>query len=171
MNCNADCGDVAPAQNPIRCQSKKACEEFKANSTREGRSEPVPERPDPEQTTSNPITNRPFTEVAKTIRTGLALKITDVIDSSKGWKSSVCSFIPTLIPISSQDLDQNYSKLFNHATGKGKLNVILFDGESNFDLEKIKQAVLDCGVEEKNLFIHNVDSKHNKEDIKDLFMK
>ena len=66
MNCNADCGDVAPAQNPIRCQSKKACEEFKANSTREGRSEPVPERPDPEQTTSNPITNRPFTEATTT---------------------------------------------------------------------------------------------------------
>ena len=62
MNCNADCGDVKPAQNPIRCQSKKACEEFKVNSTREGRSEPVPERPDPEKTTSNPITNRPFTE-------------------------------------------------------------------------------------------------------------
>ena len=66
VNCNADCGDVAPAQNPIRCQSKKACEEFKANSTREGRSEPVPERPDPEQTTSNPITNRPFTEATTT---------------------------------------------------------------------------------------------------------
>ena len=66
VNCNADCGDVAPAQNPIRCQSKKACEEFKVNSTREGRSEPVPERPDPEKTTSNPITNRPFTEATTT---------------------------------------------------------------------------------------------------------
>ena len=46
--------------------TQTSIEEFKANSTREGRSEPVPERPDPEQTTSNPITNRPFTEATTT---------------------------------------------------------------------------------------------------------
>ena len=69
VNCNADCGDVKPAQNPIRCQSKNACEDFKTNSTREGRNKPVvPDRPsvDPEKTTSNPITNRPFTEATTT---------------------------------------------------------------------------------------------------------
>ena len=29
VKCNADCGDVMPAQNPIRCQSKMACEQHR----------------------------------------------------------------------------------------------------------------------------------------------
>ena len=29
VRCNADCGDVMPAQDPIRCQSKMACEQHR----------------------------------------------------------------------------------------------------------------------------------------------
>ena len=65
VQCNADCGDVVPAQNPIRCQSKTACEEFRiaaiANNTNEGR---APARP--EQTTSTPTPRPDFTEITTT---------------------------------------------------------------------------------------------------------
>ena len=44
-----ECGDVAPGQNPIGCQSERSCEEFKAITTREGRSDPLSERQDTEK--------------------------------------------------------------------------------------------------------------------------
>ena len=113
--------------------------------------------------------SREVTEVAKTFRTDYASHyITNVIESLKVWKSSICSYIPTLIPISKQDLDQNYSKLFDHATENGKLNIILFHEDNGFDVEKIKHAILHSGVEEDNLFIHTFASTHTKEDIKDF---
>ena len=116
-------------------------------------------------------------------------KITNAINFSRDWKSSICSHIPTVIPILHEDLDQNYSRLFNIATEKGKLNVILgnfslektgfslktnplkvgtFDLDRTFDLDKIKEAVVNCGVEEENIFIHTFDSKHTKEDMKEF---
>ena len=113
--------------------------------------------------------SREVTEVAKTFRSGYSYPyITDIIDSSKVWKSSICSYIPTLIPISNQDLDQNYSKLFDHATEKGKLNVILFHEDSIFDEDKIKESIINCGVEEENVFVHTFASTHTKEDIKNF---
>ena len=113
--------------------------------------------------------SREVTEVAKTVKTDslyLPSKITNIVDYLNVWKSSISSYIPTLVPISSDDLAKNYSILFEHATEKGKLNVILFREDSSFNVKKIKKAVLNCGVEPENIFIHTFDSEHTKEDIK-----
>ena len=115
--------------------------------------------------------SREVTEVAKTVKTDYdSSNVTSVVDSLNVWKSSICSYIPTLIPISREDLDENYTKLFAHATEKGKLNVILFRGDSKFDLKKIEMAILACGVEQDNIFIHTFKSKHTKEDIKSFLL-
>ena len=117
--------------------------------------------------------SREVTEVAKTVKTDslyLPSKITNIVDYLNVWKSSISSYIPTLVPISSDDLAKNYSILFEHATEKGKLNVILFRGDSKFDLKKIEMAILACGVEQDNIFIHTFKSKHTKEDIKSFLL-
>ena len=111
--------------------------------------------------------SREITEVGKTIRSMLSdYKITDVINSKNVWKSSITSYIPTFIPINVVDLKNNYSKLFKHSTEKGTLRVILLSDESGFDLAKIKEAVLGCGVKEDDILIHTFNSNHSKEDIK-----
>ena len=118
--------------------------------------------------------SREVTEVAKTVKTYdrfFGAKITNLVDSLNVWKSSICSFIPMLIPISEDNLNMNYSKLFEHATEKGKLNVILFRekvSQGNFDVNKIEKAIRDCGVEQENIFVHTFRSNHTKEDIKDF---
>ena len=50
------------------------------------------------------------------------------------------------------------------------MRVILFSSREEFDLEKIKDALLTCGVEEEDIFVHTFESKHTKEDIK-TFLK
>ena len=98
--------------------------------------------------------SREVTQVARTVKTDLNIsRITSVVDFQNIWKSSICSYIPTLIPISKENLDQNYSKLFEMATEKGKLNIILFNEGGSFDLEEIKQAILDCGVDDEKIFV------------------
>ena len=111
--------------------------------------------------------SREIVEVAKTIETTeFHYKIANIIDYSKIWKSSITSYLPTLIPILKEDFDHNYTKLFGHATENGRLNVILFSGQDHLDLKKIKKAVLKCDVEKENVLIHTFDSNHSKEDIK-----
>ena len=111
--------------------------------------------------------SREITEVAGTIKSEYAnRKITNVIDSIKTLKSSITSYKPTLFPILKETLSKNYSKVIEHVTEKGKMRVILFSNETHFDLKQIKNALLNCGVEEEDIFVHTFESKHTKEDIK-----
>ena len=60
-------------------------------------------------------------ELAKTLKTESTIsKITNVIESLPPAKSSITSPRPTLIPILIENLDENYSKLFERATENGK---------------------------------------------------
>ena len=105
--------------------------------------------------------SREITEVAGTIKSEYVdMKITNVIDSIKTLKSSITSYKPTLFPILRKTLSKNYSKLIEHVTEKGRMRLILFSSQEEFDLKKIKTALLNCGVEEEDIFVHTFESKH-----------
>jgi len=95
-------------------------------------------------------------------------KITNVIQSLPTPKSSITSTKPILLPIPIMDLEHNYLNLFEKATEKGEMKVMLIDSESNFDVKEIKKALLNCDIKEEDIFIHTLESNNTKEDIKEF---
>lgn len=93
-------------------------------------------------------------------------KMTNVLPSLPTPKSSITAIKPTLFPIKNKDLQVNYFKMFEITTENGKMNVVLIDSEKNFDVEKVKKAVIKCGIEREDIFVHTYKSNNSKEDIK-----
>ena len=78
---------------------------------------------------------------------------------------------PTLIPIEKAELKENFEDLFKVKTEDAKINVILFSHSNDletFSLEKIKQILIRCCMEEITVFIHSFESNKSKEEIKDF---
>jgi len=98
-------------------------------------------------------------------------KITNVIQSLPTPKSSITSPKPTLFPVLEKDLKQKFLELFEKATEEGKINVILISSTNTFDVEPIKEALIECGIEEIDIFIHTFKSNNSKEDIKEFLSK
>ena len=108
-------------------------------------------------------------KLAKTMKIeGDISKITNVTQSLPTPKSSITSTKPILLPISYMDLKHNYFKLFEKATEKGEMKVILIDSESYFDTKKIKKALLECDIKEEDILIHTLKSNNSKDDIKEF---
>ena len=117
--------------------------------------------------------SREIVEVAKTVKSDrYERRITSVIDILETWKSSITSFLPTIFPITKETLDNNYSKVFKHVTENGNgINVILVSSESEFDVQKIKESLLSCDVQEEDIFVHLFSSNNTKEDIKNFIRR
>ena len=116
--------------------------------------------------------SREITQVGKTVKSESGgRKITKIIDYLEVWKSSITSYLPTIFPVTEAALNEDYSKVIKHVTENGKVNIILFSDESNFDVSKMKDALLECGVEEEDIFVHKFDSNNTKQDIKDFICK
>ena len=97
-------------------------------------------------------------------------KITNLIKSLPTSNSSITSTKPTLFPISIEDLEENCFKVFEKATEKGDLKVILIDDERIFDAKRVKKALLKCDINEEDIFVHTFKSNNTKEDI-ELFLE
>ena len=65
-------------------------------------------------------------------------KITNLIESLPTPKSSICATKPTLFPVSRTDL-KDYDKLFEKATEKGAIKVVLISSVVYFDIDEIKR--------------------------------
>ena len=108
-------------------------------------------------------------KLAKTMKSEVnKVKITNVIESLPTPKSSITSTKPILIPISSLDLKHNYLKLFDKATEKGEMRVILIESEHKIDVKEIKEALLKFDINEEDIFVHLFDSNNTKEDVKEF---
>ena len=107
-------------------------------------------------------------KLAKTLKMDdrFGRKITNLIQSLPTPKSSITAPKPVLFPILSVDLRENYFKLFEKATERGKINVILIEDEKHFDVKKIEEALIKCDINEEDIFVHTFKLNNTKEEIK-----
>ena len=99
------------------------------------------------------------------------VEITNVIQSLPTPKSSITSTKPTLFPVLFEDFINKYFVEFEKAIDEGKINVILISCTKTFDVEQIKEALVECDIVEEDIFIHTLNSNNSKEDIKQFLSK
>ena len=107
-------------------------------------------------------------ELAQTLRSDYGdRKITSIIESLPAPKSSVTSAKPTFFPMPSKDFHQkeNCDEILKRTTENGQIKVILIAGADDYDLEMFRHAIVECGINEEDIFIHTFKSNNTKEDI------
>ena len=125
--------------------------------------------------TLNMRNSREIGKLAKTMKTGniYESEIINILQSLPTPNSSITAQIPTLFAIPEVDLEEKYFNIFKTATATeiGKINVILIDGENYFDVEKIKEALVKCDINEEDIFDHTFKSNKPKEKIQQFLKK
>ena len=94
----------------------------------------------------------------------------ELLDVSESRDSSVISCKPKIFPIKFECLEESIDELFGSASDKSEINVILYSNENDFSPERIKESLIQNGIEEENILTHSMNSRNTKEMIRAFFM-